>query len=117
MGIRLAMQAEHIYWLALIPSYADRLVLQRMAKQALDPPGDNGTPPCLYFAGRDPLILCLSNCVIPEPGTAAYRTQARKVSGCIKRLIDAKAIQRLDSGRKGHRGIYKLTLGGLRSPP
>lgn len=111
------MQAGHIYWLSLIPSYADRLILQRMALQALDPPGGNGTPAGLYFAGRDPLILALSNGVIPESETAAYRTQARKISGCIERLIQVGAIERLDSGRKGHRSVYKLTLGGLRGPP
>jgi len=110
------MQAGHIYWLGLIPSYADRLVLQRMALQALDPPGGNGQPPSLYFGGRDPLILALSNGVIPEPGTAAYRTQARKIAGCIERLIDAKAIERIDRGRKGHRSVYRLTLGGIRGP-
>ena len=110
------MQTQQIYWLGLIPSYADRLVLQRMALQALDPPGGDGHPPHLYFGGRDALILALSDGTIPEPGTAAYRTQARKISGCIERLIDAGAIQRIDAGRKGHRSVYKLTLGGARGP-
>lgn len=111
MGAHLAMQAQQIYWLGLIPSYADRLVLLRMALQALDPPGNGGHPPGLYFAGRDPLILALSDGTIPDPETAAYQTESRKVRRCIQRLINAGAIERVDSGRKGHRSVYRLTLG------
>lgn len=112
MGVKLAQQAGSIYWLGMIPSYADRLVLQRMALQALDTPGESGQPPHVYYAGREALMLALSDGTLPEPGTPGYDTQARKVRACLSRLIKAGAVERIDTGRKGHRSTYKLTLGG-----
>jgi hypothetical protein len=112
MGIHLAKRLNEIYWLQMIPSYADRLVLHRMAHSALDVPGKNGEPACLYFGGRDPLILALSDGNMPEPKTPAYKTQSRKVSGCIQRLIKAGAIERIEEGRRDHNSVYKLNVGG-----
>jgi hypothetical protein len=98
MGIRLVKLVQSsIYWLGMIPSHGDRLVLHMMASTALDTAGENGEPACLYFGGRDALILALSDGIVPERGTAAYKTQSRKVSGCIQRLIKAGAIERLEA--------------------
>ena len=49
---------------------------------------------------------------MPEEGTPAYRTQARKVRACLQRLIEAGAIERIEQGKGHRRSVYKLTLGG-----
>ena len=45
MGIHLIKASQHIYWLQMIPSRTDRLVLDAMAMQALDTPSKDGDPP------------------------------------------------------------------------
>ena len=112
MGIHLIKASQHIYWLQMIPSRTDRLVLDAMAMQALDTPSKDGDPPNLYFGGRDALIFALSDGIVPEEGTPAYRTQARKVRACLQRLIEAGAIERIEQGKGHRRSVYKLTLGG-----
>ena len=92
MGIHLIKASQHIYWLQMIPSRTDRLVLDAMAMQALDTPSNDG--------------------IVPEEGTPAYRTQARKVRACLQRLIEAGAIERIEQGKGHRRSVYKLTLGG-----
>lgn len=109
----------------MVPRYSDRLILQCMAKRSLDVPGQNGEPPHIYYAGRELLILILSDGNMPEPGTPAYDTETRKVRRCLQRLIKAGAIERVDTGRRGHNSRYRLTLsaalhsglGGPQSPP
>jgi hypothetical protein len=113
MGIHLIKVSQTtIYWLQMVPKHSDRLVLQMMASTALDTTGKKGEPPHLYFGGYDPLILTLGDGLMPEPGTPAYKTQARKVRACLQRLVKAGAIERLEEGRRGHRSVYKLNLDG-----
>lgn len=111
MGVKLAMQSQSIYWLQMIPSYADRLVLLRMALQCRDFPGDNGDPAHIYWGGRDALMLTLSDGTLPDRETTAYDNHARKIRYSLARLAKAGAIERIDDGRRGHNSVYRLTLG------
>jgi hypothetical protein len=119
MGYSLAWQAGHPYWLALLPSHVDRLIINRMALMAIDPDSRTagGTPACLYFAGYEPLIMTISvDGSVPEYGSASWETQRKKVQRSINRLIKAGAIERLERGTGQRPSKYRLTLGSLLRP-
>lgn len=83
-------------------------VLVRMALTALDKPKDDA-PAATYFAGRELLAMTLRT----EGGTEQSRYRA--VAKVIAELIEARAIERTDSGRTGHNAVYRLTLGATES--
>jgi hypothetical protein len=84
-------------------------VLVRMAHTALDRPNKD-TPADHYFAGRELLAMSLRG----DGGTEQSRH--RTVARCVAELIEAGAIERIDTGRIGHAAVYRLTLGDLTKP-
>lgn len=104
------------YWL---PHRPFRLLVF-MASMALDEPRD-GQPACLYWGGQERLGLAIGRPTPakpadddPSPAAEGARRERRLVFEAVrtdvKKLIEARAIERVRQGGYGGRSEYRLTL-------
>ena len=108
MGIALVKAAKQSHW-ARVLTGDERTVLFCMASRAYDDDHD-GQQAKLYWGGLDTLMLELTG-GLPEHGSTAYKTRARRLKRIIAGLIEKRAIVVEKQGRgRGHRTTYRMTL-------
>lgn len=110
MGAMLVTQALSPAWAHL--SDTARLVLIAMCQTAKDRPTEH-QPAGQYFGGHGWLVLVLTG---RDPvgewlQSTDYRSAKRRVARAVRELLDAGAIDLLQSAHRGRQAVYAVTPG------
>ena len=87
--------AVSLYWAHL--SHAPYRLLQHMAMQSLDPPGRNGTAPCMYWGNVEAQALAMG---------LRGKNSARQLRKTRARLVEAGALELVQRGTKTRAPVW-----------
>lgn len=107
MGIQLVGQALNPHWAQHL-THAARVALIYMAHTAKDKDTDT-VPAGEYWGGHAAITIAVTG-DLPEPGTTAHKSSARRTRRLIEELTAAGAVERVDTASGRHRSRYRLTL-------
>lgn len=107
MGAQLVSAALNPHWAQL--THFQHRVLVVMAQTALDASA-RGRERALYWAGRDYIALCIFGTSDPT------RSQLDMISRALAALVDAGAVERVESATGHRRSRYRLVLDQFRLP-